>query len=486
PTSPPTSPTTIPPGCRGEQIPVHSHADLAKIGIDRCYPPSGEYEQKVNIDAGNEHTPIKDFTGKYNGNGKRIRNLNNCLFQNLKGEVRNLVIKDSRIERSGKPGGPQMEPGYATAAKKDALAFIACTMEQQASQKNNTVQHSNIKITATPTVYIERDRPTHLQNRQVGMLAGEVKGEASLKGNRIEDSTIDIAGAGINAGMVTGQALGTSVIDSNDIDGCNVVISGQFTGYLSITVFKIRGLKWTEKKWGTNINAGLVAGKISGNEREKVIVSKSTLTGSTLETFGKYKKIWAANGGGVAGKADHAIISDTEAHDNSITLNSMERGHLAVVVADAANCEIRGTIASSNRLHADGKVQVPNNIYKLNPNLVGVVTAGCLNSKIKNTQDINSILVNQGAQNFKPSPGDGGHAAVAAAFSNGCTIRNTTATGTRIETNGQIGSVAIAVAFNHQGTKVSQTTAIDCQLLAIGPGRDGRNTIGNAAVAVAV
>ncbi|WP_257284867.1 hypothetical protein, partial [Endozoicomonas sp. SESOKO1] len=466
PTSPPTSPTTIPPGCRGEPIPVQSSNDLAKIGKEGepCFPPNGNYTQTDDFVAGN-HRPIPDFTGKYNGNDKRIGNLNDCVFKNMKGDgkVHNLVIQNSHIERSRKDN--------------DALGFIACTMEGESSQENNRVQHSSIKI--KDTSFLMRK-----QNRQVGMLAGEIKANALLNGCRVEHSAIEIQGRGINAGMVTGQALGTSVINNTNIERCNVSLSG-YTGY--------RIERWHE----ININVGLVAGRITGDTKEKqVTVSKSTLTDNSLDKNSyprvfnddtpRYNYIFlnAANVGGVAGKAEHAVIGETDARNNKIALLSMDRGHTAAVVADAHHCEIRGTIASNNRIGAGYKWR--GDYDEHNPGLVGVVTAGCFNSEIENTEDINSTLVNQGAQNFKPSLVEAGHAAVAAAFSKGCTIRNTTANGTRIETNGKVGSVAIAAAFNKERTKVHQTTAIDCQLSAIGPGRDGRNTIGNAAVAVAV
>ncbi|MBO9484373.1 hypothetical protein [Salinisphaera sp. G21_0] len=442
-----------------------------RIGNEQGYLPNCNYIQEANFDAGN-HSPIVNFTGKYNGNGKSISNLKNCLIQNLQGDgaVRNLVVKDSNIKSEVK----LTEGSGKTVRKADALAFIACSMEQQSNLENNTVQHSSIEFKR------ETDDANPLQYSQVGMLAGEIKNSASLKGNRIEQkSTIDIRGVGINAGMVTGQALDTSVIDSNDIDQCKLSISGGLgTGYKGTF---IEGPHLIIREWGVNINAGLVVGKISGDAEGKVTVRDSILTENELVTS---DKIAAANVGGVAARADHAVINNTQAHNNTIKLNFRQKGHIAVVVADASHCEIRGTIASDNDVQVKSMERY--NYFKYNPSLLGVVTAGCYNSKIENTRDINSKLVNGGAKNYFPLPELAGHAAVAAAFSHGCTIRNTTATGTRIETNGQRGSVAIAAVFNYGRTKVHQTTAIDCQLSAIGPDRDGLKTEGSGAVAVAV
>ncbi|MBO9495918.1 hypothetical protein J7438_17780 [Thalassotalea sp. G20_0] len=437
--------STAPPGCRGEPIPVDGAAVLAKVGKDSCYPASGNYTQTTDIDAGN-HSPIPHFTGEYNGNGNTISNLKGCLFNSLEGNgtVRNLAITNGHIDRAGLPG----------ANDTGSAALVACTMSGGSRQENIVVENSKINVTA--------EQPDVKQHRQLGMLAGKMNDSAVLKDNQINNVKIAIQGSGIDVGMLAGQALDRATIDSNQVKNCKVDLSGFGSGRLILK----------RSRAETNINIGLIAGKMVGNEHNNVVVKNSTLIHNRIESS---EGIWAANIGGVAGRADFARIEDTQAHNqNKIQYHSkVIDGRIAMVVADARHCTILNTNTSYNHLQlTTAKTYLP-------AHHVGIVTADCHNSIIKDTLDIDSDL----ELSSSIRGGSGGHAAVAAAVAEGCSIHNTTAIGTKIAAETYNSSVAIVVAFNNANTTVHRTTAVDCELFAWK--KNTNSYTGSAAVGVA-
>ncbi|WP_257295310.1 hypothetical protein [Endozoicomonas sp. YOMI1] len=452
-----TAASTIPPGCRGEQIPVNSTAVLAKVGEDPCHPANGNYTQTADIDAGN-HSPIRHFNGTYIGNGNTISNLKGCLINSLEGEgtVRNLTVTNGHIDSTGRPGSDDA----------GSEAFVACTMAGASRQENIVVENSMINITA---------EPGENHHRQLGMLAGRMKDSATLKDNQINNATIAIQGSAIDVGMLVGQALDKATIDSNQVKDCNVSLSGLGSGKRI----------WDKPGAETNINIGLIAGKTVGKEHDNVVIKNSTLDHNRINSTLVHNRIessrdifganitFEANIGGVAGRAEHTRIEDTQAHgQNKIHYHSLIEGRIAMVVADARQCTVLNTNTSENHLKATAN--------SISPVLVGIAIANCHDSTIKHTQDFESDLdlshsVIQGADK-------GGHAAVAAAFANRCDIHNTTAIKTTIDAEVNNSSVAIAVAFNDADTKVNRTTAIDCVLFAWEKNTD---IIGRAAVGVA-
>ncbi|MBO9497393.1 hypothetical protein J7438_25395, partial [Thalassotalea sp. G20_0] len=440
--------STAPPGCRGEPIPVDGAAVLAKVGKDFCYPANGTYAQTTDIDAGN-HSPILHFTGEYNGNGNTISNLKGCLFNSLEGNgaVRNLTITNGHIDRAGLP--ETNDTGSA--------ALVACTMSGGSRQENIVVENSKIRVTAV--------KPWVQQHRQLGMLAGKMNDSAVLRDNQINNVNIAIQGSGIDVGMLAGQALDRATIDSNQVENCKVLLSGIGTGRRTLN----------RSRAETNVNIGLIAGKMVGNEHNNVVVKNSTLIHNCIESS---EGIFAANIGGVAGRADFARIEDTQAHNqNKIHYHSIIiDGRIAMVVADARHCTILDTTTSDNHLQATANSLLPTH--------VGIVTADCHNSTIKHTLDIDSDLE---LSHSRFRVGSGGHAAVtaavAAAVAEGCSIHNTTARETIIAAETDKSSVAIAVAFNDANTTVHQTTAIDCGLFAWE--KNTNSYTGSAAVGVA-
>ena len=239
-----TDGTTTSAGCRGEPIPVQSNADLAKIGKERCYRANGKYEQIADIAADN-HSPIHNFNGEYNGNGKRISNLNNCLFLQVKDEgvVRNVVVQDATININDRRF-------YGN------KGIIACEASGHSLLKNNTVEHSDFKLVRGGWAM------------RMGMLAGEIRGNSKLEGNQVRNSNMSVDTFRIrspaNAGILTGKAKGSASLDSNSIDHCQITAVNSGTPYYSNT---------------HAIYTGLMAGSMDDN----VYVSNSKLTNNRLE-----------------------------------------------------------------------------------------------------------------------------------------------------------------------------------------------------------
>ncbi|WP_257265103.1 hypothetical protein [Endozoicomonas sp. ONNA2] len=413
-----TDGTTTQPGCKDEPIPVQSNADLAKIGKERCYRANGKYEQIANIAADN-HSPIHNFNGEYNGNGKRISNLNNCLFLQVKdkGVVRNVVVK------------------YATIISiNDRLFYgnkglIACEASGHSLLKNNTVEHSDVLVRGR--------RPM-----RIGMLAGEIRGNSKLEGNQVKHSTMSantLKLLSASIGILTGRAKGSASLDSNSIDHCQITAVNSGTPYYPNT---------------PEIYTGLMAGSMDDN----VYVSNSRLTNNRLED--NTRTVCA---GGVAGRADGATVEGTHAINNTLLSQIWfaPNPKIAVVVANAVKCRISDTTAINN--HLELKEGFGKNSWYGTP-ATGIVTASCAQSTIKNTlAEHNKLFC-------------AGKVAVATAYlEDKCEIHNTTARNMIIEArqgdNNQTAAAIAAASFGRYAfynNKISQTTAINCQISAQG------------------
>ncbi|WP_422460999.1 hypothetical protein [Endozoicomonas sp. ALB115] len=424
PTSQPTSPATTltPPGCRGEQIHIGNKNDLDKIGNKQelcandedAYPANGKYIQTANIDAGNNHDPIKGFTGDYNGNGNSISNLNDCLFKLVDGgKVRNLVIQNASV----------IIDSYGSLDNDNkGQGVVVCKAEGKAQLKNNTVEDSNVKLLKV------RGKVN------LGMLAGEVLDNTKLEGNQVRHSSMSadiIYGySDASVGILTGTASDSEFKD-NAIDYCQLTTDQTDNG--------------SQGKF-----AGLMAGEMC-----KVKIWNSCLTNNRMVANTK-----VVVAGGVAGKARQTTIEGTRAINNTMLAQRGDTNSIkiAVIIADALNCTIRDTIAMDNELISEGKRGSYRRLC------AGIVTAECHSSTIENTLAKDSDLSSKG------------NVAVASAHDYMCNIRNTTARNititARAEHNKAIHVAAIAKAEVqcHARTKyeIKQTTAIDCRISAEG------------------
>ncbi|WP_257265825.1 hypothetical protein, partial [Endozoicomonas sp. ONNA2] len=447
-TEPPgTAASTTPPGCRSEPMPVQSVADLAKIGGEHpCYPPDGKYIQTTDIDAGN-HSPIPYFTGEYNGNGKSISNLNNCLFLRVEdsGIVRDLVVEKADVTINDR----------RFAGNK---GVVTCEARGHALLKNITVEHSCFKLQQADDAYI-------YNVVRFGMLAGHARGNLTLAGNRVRHSNVsaDIAATRpANVGILIGYAFGSISIDSNVIDNCRITTGNTYSNsHLMI--------------------AGLMAGKmvgIPGREMpDRFTVRNLSLTNNHLVA-----NTIVVLAGGVAGQALRTTIMGTRAINNTIRVPRDDTIYpsVAVIVANAYQCSIRDTIAINNHLESE-RAQG----WEQHSSYTGIVTAQCYSSRIENTLAEHSELSAKG------------FVAVATAFADDCLIRNTTAKNIIIAARQQqcfVTGAAIAVAeCKHSGnTLISQTTAINCWISAsertgyaavgVGYKKQGCTTISNTTV----
>lgn len=93
-------------------IEIGNAADLKKIGVDANYPLDGNYKLTADIDiSGSEWTPIGDFAGTFDGNGKTISGMTFTqateagsvvgLFKVVNGTVKNLKMTNVNIAIPG-------------------------------------------------------------------------------------------------------------------------------------------------------------------------------------------------------------------------------------------------------------------------------------------------------------------------------------------------------------------------------------------------
>ncbi|WP_257265822.1 hypothetical protein [Endozoicomonas sp. ONNA2] len=307
-------------------------------------------------------------------------------------------------------------------------SVIACEASEHAQLKNNTVEHSYFKLEAGDG------------SGNIGMLAGEIKGSSKLEGNQVKHSIMSAytrkKHGYHSVGVLTGKAEGPASLDNNSIDNCTIT-----TGSDPYEDTRIKTC------------TGLMAGKMVG----KVTVKNSKLTNNHLTDSTRY-----VHAGGVAGCASGTTIEGTYAFNNTILSGrrfSIDPKN-AVVVASASSCHISNTTVIKNILMLDG--------YAFDSRFdgpsTGIVTANCKSSTIKHTLAEHSELYSKR------------WAAVATAFLDyRCTIHNTTARNVTIKAEGKGDTrtvAAIAVAkfgeYAHSNNKISQTTAIDCQISAHG------------------
>ena len=93
-------------------IEIESDEELAKIGVDANYPLNGNYKLTADIDiSDSEWTPIGDFAGTFDGNGKTISGMTFTqatdagsvvgLFKIVNGTVKNLKMTNVNITLPG-------------------------------------------------------------------------------------------------------------------------------------------------------------------------------------------------------------------------------------------------------------------------------------------------------------------------------------------------------------------------------------------------
>ncbi|WP_257286545.1 hypothetical protein, partial [Endozoicomonas sp. SESOKO1] len=338
--------------------------------------------------------------------------MNDCLFSEVqdKGIVRDVVVKNARIE---------INDQEFTGCK----GVIACKSSGHSLLKNNTVEDSHVKLVRGG------------EGVKLGMLAGEISDHAKLEDNQVRNSTMSAdASLFARVGILNGEARGAASLESNSIDGCRITAGHNSTDAEMFT--------------------GLMAGQILNG----VTVRNSRLTNNQLAD-----NTANIHAGGIAGFAQGATIEGTHAINNTL-LAHMDDAHgliIAIVVGEALKCRISDTTATNNYLRSKGRPSIDS--LKINGAYTGIVTADCYLSTIKNTLAEHSQLYSRG------------QAGVATAHvSSGCEIHNTTARNMIIEASPIAdGEHAAAIAAGHianspKSNKISQTTAIGCQISANG------------------
>ena len=175
-------------------IEVNNERTINSIGRSAKYPSDAHYVQTSDLDGArlDGNSPLV-FDGHYDGRNHIIRNQHTCLFDTLRGTVRNLQLTDARI----------------TAYGKDA-AVVACKMEDGSIIEDIWIGNSSI-ITRGPAL--------------AGLVSARRTGQLNWVSRvEIHNSSVETHADAALAGAVAGQCLG--VTEQVDVHHTRVTTHG--------------------------------------------------------------------------------------------------------------------------------------------------------------------------------------------------------------------------------------------------------------------
>ena len=175
-----SAPTGSPCGSVWLPIEVNNEETINSIGRSANYPSDAHYVQTSDLDGvrlnGNSSLV---FDGHYDGRNHIIRNQHTCLFDNLRGTVRNLQLTDARI----------------TAYGKDS-AVVACKMDDGGMVEDIWIGNSSI-TTRGPAL--------------AGLVSARRTGELNWVSRvEIHNSSVETHADAALAGAVAGQCHGVT------------------------------------------------------------------------------------------------------------------------------------------------------------------------------------------------------------------------------------------------------------------------------------
>ena len=175
-------------------IEVNNEKTINSIGRSANYPSDAHYVQTSDLDGARlDGNSSLVFDGHYDGRNHIIRNQHTCLFDNLRGTVRNLQLTDARI----------------TAYGKDA-AVVACKMDDGSIIEDIWIGNSSI-ITRGPGL--------------AGLVSARRTGELNWVSRvEIHNSSVETHADAALAGAVAGQCLG--VTEQVDVHHTRVTTHG--------------------------------------------------------------------------------------------------------------------------------------------------------------------------------------------------------------------------------------------------------------------
>ena len=218
-------------------IEINDTETFNRIGQSADYPTHAHYLQTSNLNGSqfNSNTSLI-FSGHYDGQNHVIEDLPACLFQHLRGTVRNLHLTRARISADDQSAG-----------------VVACKMSDASTIDNITVSDSQV-ATRGPAM--------------AGIICGERAGLANqITRVEVTNSSVSTQGNGAHAGVIAGQchgqthqaAIHNSQASTEGYGACAGVGGGTVKGRLAEATFTCSRAATN----GTEAKAGIGAGAVS-------------------------------------------------------------------------------------------------------------------------------------------------------------------------------------------------------------------------------
>ena len=289
-------------GTRWEPIKINDERAMNSIGRSGG-PASGlHYVQTSDLDGAKlDGDSFRMFDGHYDGGNHIIRNQHSCLFDHLRGTVKNLQLTDARITANGKDaavvackmdGGSIIEDIWIgnSSVTTHGPALAGLVSARRTGEFNQVsrieIHNSSVETHAdgalagavagqchgvTKQVDVHHTRvKTHGRDAHAGLGGGSVSG--SLKSFATTCSEVTTTGPGAKAGMgagviVDGQLDGLTVLNgslSTTGDGGDAGVgAGQLQ---SVSHLRDIGALYTKVHTsGRNASAGVGAGRMTGD-----------------------------------------------------------------------------------------------------------------------------------------------------------------------------------------------------------------------------
>ena len=176
-------------------IEISDAESLNRIGLSPDYPPYAHYVQTGDLNGTQVNTSRSlTFTGHYNGQNHTIRDLQTCLFSNLRGTLRNLHLTGARVSSVGQ-----------------GAAVLACRMSDASTVDNITF--SDCQVTTRGPA-------------PAGIVSAERQGRANqVTRIKVHSAMVATDGDAAHAGVIAGQCHGQT--RQVDIAGSRVITHGE-------------------------------------------------------------------------------------------------------------------------------------------------------------------------------------------------------------------------------------------------------------------
>ena len=282
-------------------IEVNDEKTINSIGRSARYPSDAHYVQTSNLDGARlDGNSSLVFDGHYDGRNHIIRNQHTCLFDNLRGTLKNLRLADARI----------------TAYGKDA-AVVACKMDDGGIIEDIWIGNSSVTtrgpalaglVSARRTGEFNRVSRVEIDNSRVetqadDALAGAVAGQCHGVTERVDVHRTRVKTCGASAhgalagGTVQGKLESFAAICSQVETGGPGAMAGIGAGVL-LADGQIKGLTVVNGSVctaGDGSDAGVGAGQIQSSGRLR-------------ETSALYTRVHTAGRGASAGVGAGRVV----------------------------------------------------------------------------------------------------------------------------------------------------------------------------------